>query len=231
MSEVTAEEKLLREWVNRYWNRPEMGAWVCCKCIQMDARWSDTVAAIRNVNPNNPVVRYWDESNGRHVSGAKNNVEKERLGGVPDGLTHRAVWNASARHQCWVCQGVHSSWGSARGIAYTCYRCNPEGDLRAAMTSAVAIERTICPHCMTRQSADQTRWWHNPPLESYNPDSQAEGQPGREYWARHSKGRLRKRLAPPAVEDRFTMDERDHRPAGECSHGTCEEERHHRAPW
>ena len=70
MLEVTSEEKLLREWANRYWNRPEMGAWVCCKCIQMDAQWPDTVAAVRRVNPNNPVAQHWGESGGRHVSGA-----------------------------------------------------------------------------------------------------------------------------------------------------------------
>ena len=49
MKEVVAGEKLLREWVNRYWNRPEMGAWVCCKCVQMPAEWSETVEAIRRV--------------------------------------------------------------------------------------------------------------------------------------------------------------------------------------
>ena len=42
MTSVTIHEKLLREWVNRFWNRPEMGGWVCMNCIRMDDHWEES---------------------------------------------------------------------------------------------------------------------------------------------------------------------------------------------
>ena len=47
-----------------------------------------------------------------------------------------------------------------------CPHCDPEADLRAALTSRrPRIDGVVCPHCGTRQSEDLTPWWHNPPLD------------------------------------------------------------------
>ena len=100
MVDVTAEEKLLREWVSRYWSRPEMGAWVCRHCILMDDDWQDTVGAIRTVYPDLCLVRYFDESAGRERSRARNTVAKDVLGKIPAGLTHRSAWDPSERIKC-----------------------------------------------------------------------------------------------------------------------------------
>ena len=132
----TPLEYQLREWVNRYWNRPEMGAWVCRFCAKMLPTWKDTVEAIREVDPEHVVVRNWDSMGwSSRYSGT---TVKCKLGEVPPGLTHRAVWNACERDQCWACQRYHSpdTPGCPYGIAYVCYACNPSGDLRAAITDS-----------------------------------------------------------------------------------------------
>ena len=131
----------------------------------MNAEWSETVEAIRRVDPNNVVVRQWDGTERRNGSTRVSNADKEELGRVPEGLTHRAVWNASEREQCWVCQVYHSKPGTARGIVYVCPYCNPGGDLRATLTYHGEVDDTVCPHCWSAQSADRTRWWRNPPLD------------------------------------------------------------------
>ena len=125
---------------------------------------SVAAVAVTVVILNNVVVQNWD---GRGLSSRySGTTAKCKLGEVPPGLTHRAVWNACERDQCWACQRQHSPDvpGCQHGIAYVCYACNPSGDLRAAITDSRTVGSAVCPHCGTTQSAERTKWWRNPPL-------------------------------------------------------------------
>ena len=136
MQEITPAKNMLREWWGRFWNRPEMGSWVCRFCAVRHESWAETVEAIRRRDPSHIVVSRWDEPISRGSTFWKIMATKEEeLGPVPGGLTHRAVWNGFERDKCWVCQSGHSTWGEPRGIAYLCTGCNPSHDRRAALTS------------------------------------------------------------------------------------------------
>ena len=84
MVECSALMKCLREWVNRFWSRPEMGGWVCTNCIRMDDRWETTVDRIREVDPSHRIVRSFEVSGGWHRSSARNTVREEKKKAVDD---------------------------------------------------------------------------------------------------------------------------------------------------
>ena len=166
MQVISQREKRVREWINKYWNTPEMGGWVCRRRIKMRPRWKDTVESIRQMYPTNSVVNRWDDSKGEACSSLRNTVKQdEALGDIPEGLTHRAVWNASVRAQRWLYQTDHArETGAAVGIAHMCPGCNSELDMRAVLCAETDVARTECPRCGLQQD-DQTPWWPNPPLD------------------------------------------------------------------
>ena len=169
LKKLDAELKLTTK---TFLSLPEPGGWVCPWCVSRRPNWEDTVDAVEEIWPGNVIVRSFEKDprmtpcvgNVQRGQPSGNYLEAERL---PKTLTHGAVWNTVVSKQCWRCQSGPPSRPHDYRTVYLCPACNPAEDIRAAPTANKAMDRTMCPMCVTWQPEDAPHW------ENYRSDEWA----------------------------------------------------------
>ena len=142
-----------------------------CEFCMSVGNWDENVQHIAKVDPKNILVKRATEGKTTKMKNLIGGHGVQPEAGQPParGTTHRCYFNAPSRETCWKCSRAPLEFTRERKkpIAYLGRACNFAQDERAALTSALPIYQTKCPHCDTLQDFN-TVWWENPPLSWRN---------------------------------------------------------------